>query len=326
MNAWLKTGILIIALLAFGAARLSYESGLHREFRAAGLMVPRLDIGSRGRIGQTSSAVALAGLRTLVATFLNLRAYTAFTDRRWGDVEQTFDTMVDLAPHTRSYWDLGSWHLAYNAASYYLNDSKLPPLRRREAWRSHIWKGRAFMERGIANNPNDWRLLANLGLLLTDPNKFPAFRDINASFAAAAECYQKSADTGKAPGFVHRAGLYALARVAGKEAEALRLARELYAQGPKSRTPTLRMLLFVLEAHENPSINTELRALELLGPPEKAYAALAAHWQRSRERFPVFGVSSAIEALEKSLSIPKEKSLLGQALPPPPDVDDGFRN
>ena len=72
-----------------------------RELRAAGLFPPPMEIGTRDRIGQTSSAVALGGLRTLVATFLNLRAFTFFTEQRWDDVEDTFDTIVDLAPRTR---------------------------------------------------------------------------------------------------------------------------------------------------------------------------------------------------------------------------------
>ncbi|MEY5013405.1 MAG: hypothetical protein RLY69_1120, partial [Verrucomicrobiota bacterium] len=149
MRGWCKILILVVLLLAFGAARMPYERELGKSLRDAGLFPPTLQIGTRERIGQTSSAVALGGLRTLVATFLNLRAFTYFTERRWDDVEETFNTIVDLAPHTRYYWETGSWHLAYNAASYYINDSKLPPLRRREAWRMSILKGRAFLERGI---------------------------------------------------------------------------------------------------------------------------------------------------------------------------------
>jgi hypothetical protein len=325
VNLWLKSLILAAALLAFGAARLPYEAGLSRDLRRAGLVPPRLEIDSRDRIGQTSSAVALGGLRTLVATFLNLRAYTAFSDRRWGDVATTFDTIVDLAPHTRYYWETGSWHLAYNAAGFYLNDSDLPPLRRRELWRSFISQGRAFLERGIRNNPDDWSLYASLGFLLSDPNKFPSFRASNKPFAAAAEAYRKSTATGKAPGFVQRAWCYSLARVPGREAEALALAKALYAQGPKHRTPTLMMLLLVLEAHENPSLDVAQQAIGLFGSPEKAYAALSGHWQRTRDRFPVFGVSAALLALEKSLSIPAEQSILGKTLPPPPNPDDWFQ-
>ena len=325
MKPWLKPVILSVALLAFGAARMPFEAGLSRELRQDKLIAPRLEIGTFEKIGQTSSAVALGGLRSLVATFLNLRAYTEFSERRWTDLGKTFNVIVDLAPHTRYYWETGEWHLAYNAAGYYCNDSELPPLRRRELWRSYIMQGRAFLERGIRNNPDDWSLLSSLGFLLSDSNKFIAFRDPATCFATAAEAYRKSAATGMATGFVTRAWLYSLARVPGKEAAALALARSLYAASEKNRTPTLVMLLLVLEAHENPSLDVAARAIQLFGTPEKAYAALSGHWQRTRDRFPDFGVSAGLVALENRLGISKENSIFNKPLPPPPSPDDWFR-
>jgi len=325
VNIWSKSVILAGALLVLGGARLPFEASLTRELEDARLLTSGLEISTRDRIGQTSSVVALGGLRTLVATFLNLRAYTFFTNQRWSDVADTFETIVDLAPRTRYYWETGSWHLAYNAASYYQFDSKLPPLRRREAWRSSILQGRAFLERGIRNNPDDWRLHATLGYLLADPNKFPAFRNLPETFAAAAEAYQKSAATGKALPYVRRAQFYSLARVENRETEALAMARALYAERTQNRTPTLLMLLLVLEAHENPAMDVAARAIELFGTSQNAYDALSGHWQRTNERFPVFGVASGLESLENNLSIPKEKSILNHPLPPPFDPTDLFQ-
>ncbi len=320
-----KSAVLLVALMIFGAARIPYEAGLERQLRDAGLFPPELEIGTRERIGQTSSAVALGGLRTLVATFLNLRAFTFFTEQRWADVEDTFETIVDLAPRTRYYWETGSWHLAYNAASYYINDSELPPLRRREAWRTSIVKGRNFLERGIRNNPDDWSLHASLGFLLSDSNKFHAFRDPDEALAASAEAYRAAAATGRALGYVKRAELYALARVEGRESEALALARRLYAEGPINHTPTLLMLLLVLEAHENPDMDFPARAIEIFGDPQKAYDALSTHWFRTRERFPVYGVAEGLRALEKLLTISLEDSVLNQPPPPPRGPDEWFR-
>jgi hypothetical protein len=239
-------------------------------------------------------------------------------------VADTFDTIVDLAPRTRYYWETGSWHSAYNAASYYMNDSKLPALRRREAWRASVLKGRAFLERGIRNNPTDWSLLVNLGFLLSDSNKVGAFRDPSEAFAAAADAYRRSADTGKALPYVRRAELYSLARVAGKEAEALALARSLYA-GKRNSTPTLLLLLLVLESHENPSIDSAQRAVELFETPEKAYEALSGHWQRTGERFPVHGIAAALESLEKTLAVPDEKSIFKQPLQSSTGPDEWFQ-
>jgi hypothetical protein len=316
-----KYAILIVALLVFGAVRVPIEAALHRNLQSAGLFPPPLQIGTRDKIGQTSTAVALGGLRTLVATFLNLRAFTFFTERRWADVESTFDLIVDLAPRTRYYWETGSWHMAYNAAA----DSELPPLRRKEAWRSSIHRGRAFLERGVANNPHDWSILANLGFLLSDANKLPAFRDTNEAFAAAADAYRRSYETGNSLAFVKRAWFYALARIEGREADALAMVRQMHAEGPHHRTPTLIVLLFVLEAWENPGMDLTGRAIELFGTAEKAHEALSAHWLRTRERFPVHGVSAALEKLESQLSIAPENSIFKQPLPAPHGPDEWFR-
>jgi hypothetical protein len=85
------------------------------------------------------------------------------------------------------------------------------------------------------------------------------------------------------------------------------------------------VLLFVLEARENPEMDLPGRAIELFGSAEKAHDALSSHWLRTRERFPVYGVSAALEALEKLLSISAEKSIFSQPVAPPAGPDEWFR-
>ena len=66
------------------------------------------------------------------------------------------------------------------------------------------------------------------------------------------------------------------------------------------------------------------RAIEIFGTPEKAYAALSGHWHRTREHYPVYGVAAGLEALEKMLAIPDDKSVLKQPLQAPAGPDDWF--
>ncbi|MCX6878893.1 MAG: hypothetical protein NTW21_34545 [Verrucomicrobia bacterium] len=309
MTRWRKPLMVLVALLVAGALRMPIEVALTGELRAAGLLPAPLAISTRDKIGQTSSAVALGGLRTLVATFLDLRAFTFFTECRWDDVADTFDTMVDLAPHTAYYWETGAWHQAFNAASYYLNDSGLPPLRRTAAWRASVLRGREFLERGIRNNPGAPKLNAYLGFLLTDRNKFRAFRDDDATFSAAADAYRIAADSGAVLPYVRRFQLYALARVPSRNAEALALARTLY-QSPSNRTPTMQCVCFALEVHANPSpIDPKTFAVSIFGSAENAYGSLSNYWLRARERLPVHGVASALKALEAQLGIPEHRSI-----------------
>ena len=171
--------------------------------------------------------------------------------------------------------------------------------------------------------PGDWSLLGTLGFMLSDANKFPAFRDPDETFTSAAKLYQQAADTGNAPPYIRRAQFYALARAKGHEKEAFDLAKSLYAE-PKNRLPTLLILFLVLEAHENPSLDVAGRAIELFDTPERALEALSGHWQRTRERFPVYGVAHALESLEKTLAVPPEKSILAQPLQNPNGPEQWF--
>ncbi len=322
MAMYQKLGILTLALAAFGAVRMPLEQSLTEELTAVKLLSKPIGIGTREHIGQTSSVVALGGLRTLVATFLNLRAFTFFTEQKWDQVAETYDTIVDLAPNTRYYWESGSHHSAYNAASYYINDSKLPALRRREAWKQSILRGKAFLERGIRNNPLDWSLSATLGFLLSDSNKIAAFGSSQDAFLAAAAAYRASWETGKAPSYIKRSEFYCLARLKGREAEALKMARELY-QDRSNQLPTVTMLFFVLEAWENPQRDHLKRALELYPDQETAYDAFCTHWLRTREGFPIYGVANMLEQLEKSLKIPPDKSIFKEKLRGR-DIEDWF--
>lgn len=319
-----KSMLLLAAALVFGAVRMPFEAGLRGDLVDGGLIARELEVDTRRKIGQTFAAVSLGGLRTLVATFYNLRAFTEFTEQRWADVAHTFEIIVALAPDTRYYWETGYWHQAYNAASHYLNDTEMPVERRRQAWRDSIHAGRAFLERGIRNNPDDWSLWANLGFLLTDPNKFPAFRDPEKCFEDAAEAYRRAEATGRALPYVRRFSLYALVRVPGREAEALRIAREFHREGDRNRTPTLLSLLFVLEAHADPQRDVVDLATGLFGTKEKAYDHLSTHWLRTRERFPVYGVAEVLQRLGRDLGIPAEENPVNQPLPPVPGPDSWF--
>ncbi len=320
MKRWRRPLIVLGSMLLAGAVRLPLEASLTGELRAAGLLPAPLAIGTRDHIGQTSSAVALGGLRTLVATFLNLRAYTFFTECRWDDVAGTFDTIVELAPHTIYYWETGAWHQAFNASSYYLNDSNLPSLRRDAAWRASVLNGRAFLERGIRNNPGDPKLNAYLGFLLTDHYKSRAFRDADATFLAASEAYRIAADGRDALPFLRRFQLYALARVPSREAEALALARELY-QNRANHTVTMQCVYFSLESHANRSlIDPGSFAVSVFGSAQQAYATLTHYWLRGSEHLPVHGVASALRVLEAQLGIPADKSVFLQH--PAQDAED----
>lgn len=241
-----------------------------------------------------------------------LRAYDYFETRKWHDLAETYDIIVELAPNTRYYRENGSWHLAYNAAADYQQDSRLPALRRREAWKEAIIRGREFLEAGIRNNPDDWHLWADLGHLLEDPQKIP-------DHAAATEAFRSAWETGKAPLFVRRFYFYSLARITGRQSEALALGRELF-RDPHNRLPTLLAVLFALETRAGTAEPPLDLARRLFGDKKAAYPVMSLYWHRNAEQLPMDGVADLLRQLEARLGIPAARSVFTSHGPTPLDA------
>lgn len=319
-----KYWVLGMAILVFGIVRMPFEQQLTADLKKEKLLSPELDIGTGEKLGQTFYAVSLGGLRSLIATFFNLRAFGEFERQEWADVADTYELIVDLAPRTKYYWESGSWHMANNASSYYLYESKLPPMRRKLLWKSYIESGRAFLERGIKNNPEHPVLYERLGQLLADPYRIKAFGEPAEAYEASYEAYMAAVDTGLARSYVKRAALYSLVRVPGREQEALELLLEIKAE-LKVLPPTALAMHYVLEYHRDPE-QPVLELLDKVFPSRKiAYDFLSRIWLRSRDRFPMHGVALAIRFLEVEAGVPDEKSLLKRPPPPIIDSDEFFR-
>lgn len=318
-----KYGVLGFAILVMGAVRLPLEQQLSAQLYRDKLLPMPLKINTGEKLGQTFSAVSLGGLRTLVATFYNLRAFTFFSQQRWADVADTYELIVDLAPNTKYYWDAGSWHMAYNAASYYLYESEMPSVRRKMLWKSYIQSGRDFLKRGIRSNPDDPQLYERLGYLLADPNKVPAFGDPADAYLASYEAYMGAVETGKARQFAKRAALYSLARVKGREADALALALEIKTE-QQVLMPTILGLLYTLNYHRDP----EQSVLELVDSVflsrKVAYQVLGNQWLRARDHFPMHGVARAIRLLETDLGVDESQSILKKPQTAPMSLNDFF--
>lgn len=293
----LVAGVLVVA----GVVRMPVEQRLTGEMVAAGLMQPPVEMETRKKVGQSLWAVALGGLRTLVATVLNLRADTYFQGQQWTELADAFDTMTDLAPRTRYYWDIGSWHMAYNASAYYQNRDDLPRLRRRAEWRDWVRRGTRFLEEGVRQNPDDWRLWANLGYFHSDPLKL-------IDDARAEEAYRRSWETGRALPYIERAMIYAMARQPDRRDEALERIRGLEGD-QRAQVPAVLALRYALEFRADPSRDPMELATEVFGDPERAYRILGSHYLDLNGRFPMDGVAEAIVVLENKLAIPDEESI-----------------
>jgi len=303
MAALRKLLVVLLVILATGLLRLPVEHALTTDLRSRGLLLHSLDVPTRARLGQTSAAVALGGLRTVVAAFENLRAHSAFQRQDWPQVDESFQSITTLAPRTVYYWQTGAWHLATNAPAYYRNDQSLPPPRRADIRRQFILNGMDFLHRGIQNNPESWELPAQLAALYDDPDKLP---DID----AAASLIDLAASRPSVPDYLLRQRLYIIARHPQRQPEALEIARSLF-EHPSGhhRVPGVLTHLYALE--RQPSLPPPRHSLADLFPdPNLAYQHLSHHWLRHHHGAPLHGIPEAIAGLEKILNIPPQQSVL----------------
>jgi hypothetical protein len=150
-----------------------------------------------------------------------------------------FDTVTTLQPRSLTYWDMASWHMAWNASIAALqNEKQASEALRIKAQREYIHLGRDFLERGIKNNPDRYQLYLQLAVLL---------RDKLEDHCAAAEAFAKAASFPDAPSYAARFAGYELAKCAGRERDAYEKLRALWVQGEKQRLPSLINLLRDME-------------------------------------------------------------------------------
>jgi hypothetical protein len=204
--------------------------------RSAGLGLSE-PIGSelQERLGQLGFVAALSGYRAAMADILWINAHVAWEKGQWGEMKLLFDSVVTLQPRCVLFWDVYSWHMAYNAAYRADTDESQPNAAVRELNKIQYWRlGEDILLRGIANNPDRAKLYEQLGTLYRDK-----FKD----HALASKYYGLAADRSDSMGYNRRFSAYELARTPGQETPAFRELLRLHDLGEVERTPTMFVLL-----------------------------------------------------------------------------------
>jgi hypothetical protein len=229
-----------IALVAiFGILKVPAERSLDAAQRQAGLRSTTLNLDLRERVGQMGFIAALSGFRSPLAAFLWIEAHNAWEHTEWGRMAGLFDTVTALQPRSLLYWDMASWHMAWNAGAAALQDRSQPSeaLRIRNQ-RQYCKLGRDYLERGIKNNPESFFLYRSLAILLRDK-----FED----HCGAGEAFLKASQLPGAPSYLSRFAGYELAKCPGHEQAAYDLLKRVYETEPEGRKPALLATLKELE-------------------------------------------------------------------------------
>ncbi len=109
----------------------------------------------------------LSGFRAVVADFVWINGHRSWEDQVWYKLREAIELSVVLQPHSISFWDLGGWHMAWNASYAESTNPKYPNKAMRiKLQREWIQAGKSFLEEGIKNNPDNYELYFRLGWLV----------------------------------------------------------------------------------------------------------------------------------------------------------------
>ncbi len=185
---------LIAALLLVSPALflMPLERHIHAERVRMKYGGPAVPLKLRDRIGQGMAIGLLAGFRGVVADFVWIGAHDYWEKKEWLREYRNIEVATTLQPQSITFWDLGSWHLAWNIGHAVRTDTnnltKAQGLKREREW--HI-KARDFLERGIENVPNQYDLYFRLGWLYAQ--KFPGTAHCGADEQCQREAHCKAA-------------------------------------------------------------------------------------------------------------------------------------
>ena len=185
----------------------------------------------REKLGQGLALAFLGGFRGLTANALMLEAHAAWENQQWVRVRSALELATVLQPRVAMFWDMASWHLAWNAAVSVEQYAGEPnETRRRIEARRWVEAGRDLLERGTKAVPEKALLFQRLGDL---------YWQRLGDYASAANWYHQAIGKEDAPAYLERFVGYALDK-SGDKKGALAYFQELRGRMGSSPDPSRR--------------------------------------------------------------------------------------
>ncbi|MGJ8723553.1 MAG: hypothetical protein ACSHYB_03260 [Roseibacillus sp.] len=292
-----KVALVLLFLLIAGVARMPLERPLGREMRQAGILAEPLDMGTSEALGQTSAAIAIGGLRSLVAAVLNFsEVVTAWQDQDWLSIFNTFKQIHTLQPKASYYWKSAAGYAADEAYSDYGDRAGITDAQRKLRRDEFFHKGVSYLDEGIENIPDSLELYQMKARIYSD-----TYKPDHLDYRIATETLDKAITLDGVTDAVRRQRLYLMARVPERRQEALQLAREIYAN-PQFRFPSVKSLLYALQIEypDEKALSTE----EIFGSDAEAIRSLFNYYQRRSEGLPSQNIRQTLEERIAPLQLP----------------------
>lgn len=117
----------------------------------------------RDAVGQGVALAALGGFRGLAANVLWFQVTEAWEKCDWARLRSRVEMAVQLQPRVPFFWEMGAWHLAWNASLAAEGDTALPLFQRKAEAQQRLEEGQRLLERGVLLIPESADLWMYLG-------------------------------------------------------------------------------------------------------------------------------------------------------------------
>ena len=195
----LRRAVLVALLLGLWAPfKIGWEQDITAQqnfLRYGGVPMTRQ---LRDELGQGLTIGVLSGMRSVVADLVWLEVTTQWMNQEWFKMGAYINLCTALQPRAPIFWDMGGWHLAWNASINSAGDPRSTNHSMREIKAERFWvdRGAEIYKRGIENNPQYWRLWDHMALL---------YQQRLLDYRTAAYYYEKAREQPDAPIYLERA-------------------------------------------------------------------------------------------------------------------------
>lgn len=217
-------------LAVFGIVRAPFEDDLRMRLVSNGILLPPPAKDALGQLNQSALMGTLGGLRSIVSSYLVLKAFDHFSLKEWEELRSDYRVITALEPRDENHWRNVVWHIGINATANMEVDEKIPEFERMRRFNEYAVGAIELAEEGLGQNPDS----AIIRLQLAEVYK----EKLNDS-CETARVYGEMIGLPDSPGYVKRFHGYYLAQCPGRENDAYDHLIRLYRESENNHLPSL---------------------------------------------------------------------------------------